>query len=705
MLDQVFEALREPVVVFDLEAHPVAVNAAAYTLVGIPAHMVDAAGYIELLTRLRARTPDDVPIRVEDLPSRRILAGEPFARATVLLTRPDGVDLYLDVTASPVLQNGALAGAVIVLRDMTEARRTESRLERLICALRAHSHTDSAALRASDENAYLSDVCRIIVEDCGHPMAWIGIAEHDAARSVRPVAHAGFDQGYLEQLDVTWADTERGRGPTGIAIRTGEWSYCPNMLTDPEFGPWREQAIRRGYASSIAFPLSIGGEVFGALAIYFKQPDALTTEEIGLLTELARDIADGVRVLRLRQAENRAREVLRRQAEELARADRMKDEFLATLSHELRTPLSTILVWSHLLVKGHLDEPARRRAEEAIYRNAEAQSQLISDLLDVSRIISGKLKLSVRDVELHQVLAAALDVVRPAAEAKHLALNLSVQPVSAVAGDPGRLQQVLWNLLSNAVKFTPEGGKVLVELRDDGRQVLLRVSDTGIGIAPEFLPHIFERFAQEDSSASRQYGGLGLGLAIVRHLVELHGGAVAAESEGAGCGAAFLVKLPVSRPSGAARDLQAEAAAKPAQQSGVGVPGDAALAGRRILAVDDDADARELFATVLGRLGADVVVAASAEEAMERLRADRYDILLADIGMPATDGYALVEAVRLLPGDVGRIPAIAVSAFGRREDKARALAAGYNAHLSKPILPDQLAAAIARFIQRYSPER
>jgi signal transduction histidine kinase len=694
MLERVFEALREPVIVFDPSGRPLRINRAAFNLVGAAPEAGIPPDFIEDLRHMGARTPDGRPLSRDELESRLLKAGDAPLESHFVLTLADGQDLHVEATASRVDVPGGTPAVVVVLRDTTAAVGAEAMLQLLIRTLRAHSHTDSAALRASNELEYLAEVCRIVVEDCRYPMSWIGLVEHDECRTVRAVAQAGFDDGYVEQLKVSWADDEHGRGPTGTAIRTGEPCACLDMLTDPSFAPWREQALRRGYASSVALPLTTAGETFGALTIYFTKPGGVCVDELDLLRALAHDIADGVGVLRLRAAEVRTREALRRQAEELERADRLKDEFLATLSHELRTPLSTILVWAHLLTKADLDRDARRRAEEAILRNAETQRELINDILDVSRIVSGKLSLDVAHVEVSAALDAALEVVRPAVEAKRIALDVDVEAGGTIIGDAARLQQVLWNILSNAVKFTPEGGRVAIRVyRPDGDHAAISVADSGIGVSPDFLPRIFDRFSQQDASMSREHGGLGLGLAIVRHLVELHGGTVTAASEGAGLGSTFTVTLPLRRPAEAEA---LEDATAPEEGTDL-LAGGTVLAGIRILAVDDDADTRELLETVLGNLGAHVVLAESADAVLDRLQAEPFDVLLADIAMPGMDGYALIEAVRLLPGPAAQVPAIAVTAFGRQEDRAKALAAGYQAHLSKPVLPDQLAAAIAWF--------
>jgi len=369
----------------------------------------------------------------------------------------------------------------------------------------------------------------------------------------------------------------------------------------------------------------------------------------------------------------------------LVEANRTKDEFLATLSHELRTPLNAIVGWSQMLLSGKLDEAATRRAIEIIARNGEAQNRLIEDVLDVSRIVSGKLRLDAEPTDLVPVLETVVESMLLAANAKGVEIRRDFQARSAIVlADAARLQQVFWNLLANAVKFTPSGGFVEVRLEASDSTVVVRVHDTGNGIRPEFLPHVFERFAQHDHSTSRLHTGLGLGLAIVRHLTELHGGTVAAESEGIGHGSTFTVTLPARSQAGA---LQL----RDAMQWEPG--GDQELRGLRVLVVDDEAEARELFRTVLTRAGAQVTVATSAAEAFDCLSRMPMDLLVSDIGMPGTDGYSLITEIRARGNS---IPAIAVTAYGRPEEAARAIAAGFQIHLSKPTLPGQLVAAAGR---------
>ncbi len=432
-------------------------------------------------------------------------------------------------------------------------------------------------------------------------------------------------------------------------------------------------------------------------------------DELGRLTrafnEMLAQIGQQERELQASHAERGALLESERAARaEAERASRMKDEFVATVSHELRTPLTPILGWVEVLrLSGPADEQTRR-ALEVIERNVHLQAQLIDDLLDISRIVSGKVRLEVQPVEPAEVIEAALATVRPAAEAREIRLDVRLDreagPADAgtagaqtVRADPGRLQQIVWNLLSNAIKFTDRGGRVEVRLRRRGSQVEIAVSDSGKGIDPDFLPHVFERFRQADSSITRRHGGLGLGLAIVRQLVELHGGTVRAESPGENLGATFTVSLPVMAVAGGVppaargpRDSGAPAAEAAAPPS---------LAGLSVLVVDDDRDARELLSRVLEHFGAEVQLAASAAEGLQVLRSARPDVLVSDIGMPDVDGYELIRRVRDLEDGVARTPAIALTAFARAEDRERALEAGYQVHVAKPVDPGRLVAAVA----------
>ncbi len=415
------------------------------------------------------------------------------------------------------------------------------------------------------------------------------------------------------------------------------------------------------------------------------------------------EVRDHLHELAVAQAEREQLLAREQNARQQAEANnRLKDEFLATVSHELRTPLTAILGWTQFMRRGRLDEEATAHALEVIDRNGQAQLHLVEDLLDVSRIISGKLRLDVRAVEFAAVIGAALDAARPAALAKSITLHTTLDPQAAhVSADADRLQQVVWNLVNNAVKFTPTGGRVEVSTRPAGATVEIIVADTGEGIAPEFLPYVFDRFRQANGQMTRAHGGLGLGLAIARQLVELHGGTIAVASEGTGRGATFTVSLPLLAPQAAPVEVAAPARTSPALLSATEFECGTELAGVRVLVVDDEADARELFAITLTECGAQVLTAASAAEALALIEHERPDALLADIGMPEEDGYALITKVRQLPPERGgRTPAAAITAYARAEDRMRALRAGFQTHLPKPIKDAELITLVANLAGR-----
>jgi signal transduction histidine kinase/CheY-like chemotaxis protein len=375
---------------------------------------------------------------------------------------------------------------------------------------------------------------------------------------------------------------------------------------------------------------------------------------------------------------------------EAREANRLKDEFLATVSHELRTPLNAMVSWAWMLRSGNLGADGTVRAAEAIERSVKAQARIVDDLLDVSRIVSGKLRLASRVIDVAAVVGAAIESVIPTAEAKEIALVRDVEPRGAVVfGDPGRLQQVVWNLLSNAIKFTPAGGRIEVALRRGAREAELRVTDNGQGIAPGFLPHVFERFRQADGSTTRRTGGLGLGLSIVQHLVELHGGRVEAQSPGEGLGATFVVTLPLA----AALEETAPADGAAPQPDPAPAP---RLDGVSVLLVEDDVDTREAVALVLVGAGASVTGVGSADEAIATLEAARPHVLLCDIGLPGEDGYTLVRRLHTMTGDgASAVPAVALTAYAHEQDRVRAQAAGFHTHVAKPVEPDELIRVLA----------
>ncbi len=430
-------------------------------------------------------------------------------------------------------------------------------------------------------------------------------------------------------------------------------------------------------------------------------------QEIGAVGAALKNAAD-----ELRSGEAERDELLRkeRQAREAAEtADRSKDEFMAVLSHELRTPLNAVYGWARMLQSGELrDDAAIARAKDAIVRNADAQVRLIDDLLDLSRITTGKMRLDTRRVDMPAVLLGALDAVRPAADGKSIRIRTSIDSdIGSVNGDPARLQQVVWNLLMNAVKFTPRGGDVNLQLQRENAQVQIVISDTGQGIAPAMLPHVFERFRQADGSSTRAHGGLGLGLALVKHLVQLHGGTVVAHSDGDGRGATFTVAVPI-----AADTPPAEAAPRdhPSVPPPEAPPTIVRLDGLRVLVADDDAEAIALADTILKGAGAEVRTCLSAAAALDTFRSWHPHVLVSDIEMPGEDGYTLIQKVRAHAArDGGETPAIALTAYGRPQDRLRAIGAGFNMHVPKPVDPGELTAIVADLVGQigrpYTPER
>jgi signal transduction histidine kinase/ActR/RegA family two-component response regulator len=452
-----------------------------------------------------------------------------------------------------------------------------------------------------------------------------------------------------------------------------------------------------GMTAALIAPISVGFRVLGAVALVstlkgrrYEPSDVMLAEELGRRAGVALDNA---------QLYRKAQRALREAEQAAVRADeasRAKDAFLATVSHELRTPLNAILGWS-VILKDRVSDAQLEKPVDVIYRNAQAQVKIIDDILDVSRIITGKLQLDLKPVDLGALARHAIEVVRPSAEAKKITVELEPEAAPCLlVGDPERLQQVIWNLLSNAVKFTPQGGRIDVHVGSENSQLILSVKDSGQGITADFLPFVFDRFKQADSSMTRRIGGLGLGLALVRHIVELHGGRAGVASEGAGAGSTFTITLPVR----AIAPVQRPSSAPPSQSQASAAAPHIDLRGARVLVVDDDADARELIATVLSEAGGRVETAGSAARGFEAFERFRPELLISDIGMPEEDGFSLIRRIRSLSDeDGGRVPALALSAFTRAEDREHALDAGFTRHLAKPVEPTELACAAAQLAE------
>ena len=509
------------------------------------------------------------------------------------------------------------------------------------------------------------------------------------AESIPQLAWAAQPDGHIDWYNRRWYDFT----DTSFEQMKG-WGWKsvhdPEMLDDV-IRRW-SAALDAGEPFEMEFPLRRRDGVFRwhlTRAVPLRDGKGRILRWFGTNT----DIDDAKQADAERTALLASEQLARRTAEV---ANRAKDEFLTTASHELRTPLNAILGWARLLRAGELDASGYLRGIETIERNAKAQVRLIEDILDGSRIITGNLHLEIRPLDMTALVQAALDAVRPSAQGKNISLTTTIAHSVHLTGDPERLQQVVWNLVNNAIKFTPKGGAVTVRLQCSTTEVELVVSDTGRGIGHEFLPHVFERFRQADGSTTRRHGGLGLGLALVKHLVEAHGGTVRAESEGEGRGARFIVKLPVKAMLAVLAPMDDS---RPALDSSLSFSG-ASLNGVTVLVVDDEADARELVATVLRRNGAEVTTAANAARALTLFAENPPMVLVSDIGMPETDGYELIRRVRTLGGTVGaELPAIALTAYAREEDRRLALEAGFQTHVAKPVEPAELVRVVASMVQ------
>jgi signal transduction histidine kinase/ActR/RegA family two-component response regulator len=580
---------------------------------------------------------------------------------------------------------GVLAGTGMLLATAIVERRTGERR-------RAAAHGVGEVLA---ESPTLLDAApsllKAVCENLGWSVGALWIVEEDGQR-IRCLTV--WSEPVPAFADFTRA-TQESRFQPGIGLPGRVWSsgraaWIENVVNDQNFQRL-EFARVAGLHSAFGCPIRLGTEVLGVIEFFNVNIASPDRDLLGTMSTVGNQIGQfeaRKRVeMEVRRAEGEREQLLQRELtarREAEAANRAKDEFLATLSHELRTPLNAIVGWTRMLLDGALDERSAKRALEVIDRNAHLQAQLVEDILDVSRIITGGLRLDRRPVDLGSVIGAAYDAVRPAAEARRIRVQSRLDGAARLTeGDPQRLQQAVWNLLSNAMKFTRPGGLVEIELVDAGEHgVRIVVRDNGAGIDPAFLPYVFDRFRQADGSVSRQHGGLGLGLAIVRHLVELHGGTVRAESEGLDKGSTFVIELPRMGSDAAGALVAGVPDARPFPL------GAEVLTGCRALVVDDEEDARALLGTILAQAGAVVQTAASVPEALRLLNTSPTDVLLADIGMAGDDGYALIRAVRNRDARDGtHLPAAAITAYAGAQSRERALAAGFDRHVAKPIVP------------------
>jgi len=644
----------------------------------------------EILRRFEVLDEQGRPFDFEQLPGRRaMVTGQPSSALLRVRNLLTGKSSWSRVRASAVLgSDGEPELAVNIWHDISEQRQRD-RQERFIGA------TTSALASSLDYRQMLATLAHTLVPDLADWCA-IHLLEGTELKTAA-VAHVDPQKLVLaHELQLRFPPDPNGPGGLWKALRTGQ-SSLHEEVPDELLVAGASDAEHLSYLrkldvqSTMVVPIVVRDRPVGAITLISSDPlrhydrnDLALAEEVGRRTGVS---VDNARLFEGAQA-------AAKRAEE---ASKIKDEFLATVSHELRTPLGAIVGWSVLLRDRNAD-PAMAKGIEVIHRNAQAQAKIIDDILDVSRIVAGNLRLELKQTDLAATIRAAMEVVATAANAKHIALNF-VPPLEPclLTADHERLQQVVWNLLSNAVRFTDDGGRITITLQREGTKVMIIVEDTGRGIDAQFLPHVFERFKQGDSSTTRRVGGLGLGLAIVRHIVELHGGQTHAHSAGLGRGSAFTIILPdhpITTHTPEPEHNAAHVSAHP-------LPNEvASLQGLRVLLVDDEPDSRELLEMVLAQAGATVTSAGSAREAFELLQSGRPNVLVSDIGMPDEDGYAFIRRVRALDeAALGRIPSLALTAYTRGVDRAKALAVGFTAHMGKPVNPDELVRTVARLMR------
>jgi signal transduction histidine kinase/DNA-binding response OmpR family regulator len=577
--------------------------------------------------------------------------------------------------------------------EIKERRESEARLAT------EHAITRSLALADTIERA-TSEILKAFIDNMGAAVVAQWRISEDGKRII--CSNVEYDSSQFALVSNFISETKRREFVLGIGLPGRVWAErTPIWLMDArdyQNFPRAAFATSAGISSGIAFPIKIGDEVWGVIEFFTRDTLREGRKLLNMLEAVGSEIGQFIQKKKFEEDREilLAREKMLR--EEAEKANRLKDEFLATLSHELRTPLNSILGWSQIVLGDMVDQEGVRTALETIHRNATSQAQLIEELLEASRLITGKLSLNLGPTEIAPVLQAAIDIVRPKAAAKDIELVTDFQSdVTTITSDATRLQQMVWNLLTNAVKFTPSGGRIELRTERAGDKLQIIVSDTGTGISQEFLPFVFDRFRQQDSTSTRRHDGLGLGLAIVRQLAELHGGSVAALSDGPEKGSTFIISLPAGQAVETTRVeeiTEVEAYSEPAT--------DRPLNGVRIHVVDDDADSCSLLKYAFRLRGADVKTSSSASEAFESITQDPPDILLADINMPDEDGYSLIKRIHDASLQNGaNFPAIALTAMARAEDSERALAAGFHLHVPKPVEIDELTATIADLLNNH----
>ncbi len=691
LFEGVAEAIPDVLYLYDVrEGRVIYANREVWNVLGYTPEDVEALGgrLFESLMH-----PEDLPRVPEHLARLAALRDGEVEEFEFRMRRADGG--YCWLLSRDVVFTRTAEGRVLLTCGVTQdvsVRRQGLKLiqgqNRVLEMLSAGGHLERV----------LEEVVRVVEGQSGEMVCSLLLLDEDG-QTLRRGAAPSLPASYFEQAEALPSGPFNGAFGPAAGLR--EQVVVEDIASDPRWAAHAPLALAHGLRACWSTPvLSSTGQVLAAFGVYFRERRGPREEErrlVAAATHLTAVAIERRRAERERELLLESESAARVEAE---RANRLKDEFLATLSHELRTPLTAILGWSQMLGSGALDASTARRAVEVIRRNAESQKQIVEDVLDASRIVTGKLRIEPGEVDLLAVVGEALDSVRPAAAAKSIELVCDFDPqVGKIVGDPHRLRQVVWNLLSNAVKFTGHGGFVKVDAGRSLSSVRLTVSDTGCGIEPDFLPHVFERFRQADGSTTRQHGGLGLGLSIVRHLVEAHGGSVYAYSAGQGQGASFTVELPLpagARPPARSDAGEAQTTVRAVTETTPPVGETApALLGVKVLLIDDDTDTLELLKVFLKGHGAEVSAVTSAKAALEVLARTPPDVIVSDIGMPVVDGYQLMRRVRALPPEAGgNTPAVALTAYATDADRVRAARAGFQTHLSKPVDSAALLAAV-----------
>ena len=622
----------------------------------------------------------------------RIARGDTIEHYETIRRRKDGTCLPISLTVSPLRnEKGVIVGASKSARDITERKRAEEQAGREHRRIVFLAQLAEALSKSLDYGQSLKEIVALAVPALADWCA-VDMLRDDGEIARLAVAHVNPAKTALAVEMRQRYDDPTTPYSAAHVIRTGTpvmlADVTDDMIVAAAHGDQERIRLVRslGLTSYLCVPLITSGRALGALTLATAESGRRYSEDD---LRFAEDIASRA-ALAMENA---------RSYEQLQRANQLKDDFLATLSHELRTPLNAIVGYARMVRSGMMTGDRLTRAVETIERNSTALTQMVEDLLDISRIVSGKMRLDVQPVELSLVVHEAVETIKPAMGAKRIRIHTVIDPqVGPISGDPNRLQQILWNLLSNAIKFTPKDGQVQLRLERVNSSVEITISDTGIGIAADFLPHLFERFRQADSGTARQYAGLGLGLAIVRNLVELHGGTVYASSSGPGTGATFRVRLPVMIVHPAPQqEKRIHPRHEPAPTRGQ-LPD---LTGTHVLAVDDEPDALRLLTEILEAAGARVTTARSGAAALEKIGAADPDVLVADLGMPLMDGFELIQRLRQSPESrVRGIPAAALTAYARSEDRAKTLQGGFEMHLAKPIDPVELVSAVQALARR-----